>query len=165
MRQRSSYYAPQTAETTSFPGTLLGLARDTSSDAQQLAGQVTSNLSVFQGILVHPGTAVYDNANQGLVILTGQWSDAAKAAGLISITPAQTIDGLKSQGVTDATSFPAGPLGGSLACGDKNLGSQPSIICLWADNKIFGVTFYIGSASSLSDAAAKTIQVRSAVEH
>ena len=149
----------------SFPSTLLGLARDTSPDAQQLAGQVTSSVGLFQGIIVHPGTAVYDNANQGVVILTGQWSDAAKAAGLISNTPTQAIDGLKSQGVTDATLFPAGPLGGSLACGDKTLGGQPIIICLWTDGKIFGVTFYVGSASSLSDAAAKTIQVRSAVEH
>lgn len=149
----------------SFPGSLLGLARDTSPDAQQLAGQVTSEVGLFQGIIVHPGTAVYDNANQGLVILTGQWSDAAKAAGLVSSTPTYAIDGLKSQGVTDATLFPAGPLGGRLVCGDKTVSGQPIIICLWTDSKIFGVTFYVGSASSLSDAAAKTIQVRSAVEH
>lgn len=149
-----------------FPGMLLGLARDTSPDAQQAAGQMSSELGVFQGIIVHPGAAVYGTGpDQGLVILTAQWSDAARADGLISDKPAQAIGGLKSQGVTDATSFPAGPRGGSLACGDKTIDGLSSVICDWADGKMFGVTFYFGSASSLSDAAAKTIQVRSAVEH
>jgi len=149
-----------------FPSSLLGLARDTSPDAQQAAGQVTSGLGVFQGLIVHPGAAVYGTGpDQGVMILTGDWSDAAKADGLISNVSAGAIDGLKSQGVTDATSFPAGPRGGSLACGHKFIGSQPIVTCAWADGKMFGVTFYFGFASALSDAAADTIQVRSAVEH
>ena len=150
----------------SFPGTLLGLARDTSSDAQQVAGQVSSGLGVFQGIIVDPGAAAYDDgSNQAVLILTAQWSDAAKAAGLISNTSAGAMGGLKSQGVTDATLFPAGPRGGSLACGHLSIDGQSSITCAWADDKMFGVTFYFGVASSLSDAAVKTIQARSAVEH
>jgi hypothetical protein len=149
-----------------FPGTLLGLARDTSPDAQQAAGQITGELGVLQGLIVHPGAAVYGTGpNQGMLILTAPWSDAAKADGLISNVSAGAIGGLKSQGVTDATSFPAGPRGGSLACGHKPIGGQSSIICAWADDKMFGAAFYFGFASSLSDAAAKTIQVRSAVEH
>jgi hypothetical protein len=149
-----------------FPSTLLGLARDTSPDAQQVAGQVSSGLGVLQGIIVDPGAAAYDNtSNQAVLILTAQWSDAAKAAGLISNPSAGAIDGLKSQGVTDAILFPAGPHGGSLACGHQTFDGQPSITCAWTDAKMFGVAFYFGVASSLSDAAAKTIQVRSAVEH
>jgi hypothetical protein len=152
-----------------FPSTLLGLARDTSPDAQQAAGQITSEMGVFQGLIVHPGAAVYGSGlDQGVIVMTAQWSDAAKADGLISITPGGARDGLKSRGVTDATLFPAGPRGGSLACGDKTFSGLPSVICMWVDAKMFGGTFYFGSAGSasgLSDAAAKTIQVRSAVEH
>ncbi len=33
----------------SFPGMLLGMAHDTSPDAQQVAGQITNELGVFQG--------------------------------------------------------------------------------------------------------------------
>jgi hypothetical protein len=150
----------------SFPSTLLGLARDTSPDAQQAAGQISSGMGVLQGLIVHPGAAVYGSGpDQGVIVATGQWSDAAKADGLISNTPGQAKDGLKSQSVTDAALFPAGPRGGSLACGHKTIDGQSSVICMWADSKMFGVTFYFGSASSLSDAAVKTIQVRSAVEH
>jgi len=149
-----------------FPSTLLGLARDTSPDAQQAAGQITSELGVLQGLIVHPGAAVYGTGpDQGMVIVTAPWSDAAKADGLISNVGAGAIDGLKSQGVTDTTSFPAGPRGGSLACGHKTIGGQPIVACAWADGEMFGGAFYFGVASSLSDAAAKTIQVRSAVEN
>ena len=150
----------------SYPDTLLGLTRDTSSDAQQAAGQATSGLGVLQGIIVHPAAAIYGTGpSKGMLIVTGQWSAAAKSDGLIQDTEAGAISALKNEGVTDATSFPAGPRGGGLACGDKNLGGQSTIICAVTDNKIFLVVFYVGNASSLSDAATKTAQVRSAVEH
>lgn len=147
-----------------FPGMLLGLSRDTSPDAQQVAGQAGSELGLFQGLFVHPGVALYGTGtDDGLLILAGQWSDAAKA--LLGSSKPQAINGLESQGVTDATLFPAGPRGGSLACGDKTIGGQSGIICVWADRNGFGATLYFGTASNLSDAAGKTIQVRSAVEH
>src|SRR5262245_20969491 len=111
-----------------FPSMLLGLARDTSPDAQQAAGQISSELGVFQGLIVHPAAAIYGTGpDQGMIVMTGQWSDAAKADGLISNTPSQAKDGLKSQGVTDATLFPAGPRGGSLACGDKTVAGLSSV--------------------------------------
>jgi hypothetical protein len=150
-----------------FPSTLLGLTRDTSPDAQQVAGQISSELGVLSGLIANPGAAVYGTGppNQGVLVMTGQWSDAAKADGLISDTPTQAIDGLKSQGVTDATVYPGGPRGGNLACGDTTIAGAASVVCAWTDDKMFGVTFYLGVTSSLSDAASKTIQVRSAVEH
>jgi hypothetical protein len=42
--------------------------------------------------------------------------------------------------VTDATSFLAGPRGGSLACGHKAIDGQSPVICSWADGKMFGLT-------------------------
>jgi len=148
----------------SFPSTLLGLARDDSADAQQVTGQITAKLGVLQGLIVHPGAAIYGSPNDGVLILTGQWSNAAKADGFISNRSVSAIDGLRSVGVTDAALYPVGSRGGSLACGNKTVGGQSGVVCAWADAKMFAVTIYFGSASSLSDAAAKTIRVRSAVE-
>ena len=67
--------------------------------------------------------------------------------------------------MTDATTFPAGPRGGGLACGHKTISGQSTVICAVMDSKSFLIAFYFGNASSLSDAAGKTAQVRSAVEH
>jgi hypothetical protein len=152
----------------SFPSTLLGLTRDTSPDAQQGVGQITSEMGgVFQGFVVNLGAAVYGNGppSQGVAVLTGQWSDAAKADGGIPDTSSDAVGELQSDGATDVTVYPPGPKGGGLVCGDATIGGQSTVVCTWVDAKMFGYTFYFGVASSLSDAAAKTIQVRSAVEH
>jgi hypothetical protein len=148
-----------------FPRTLLGLTRNTGSFAQQATGRAAGAAGAA-GIIVHPAAALYGTgALHGMLIVTGHWSAAAKAAGLISDTPARIIDGLKALGVTDATLFPAGPRGGVLACGHRAIGALSTVNCEWADGKNIGDVLYLGSASSLGDAAAKTIQVRSAVEH
>jgi hypothetical protein len=127
--------------------------------------QMISRLGVLQGIVVHPAAAFYGYPGQEVMILTGDWSAAAKANGLVSDNPALGIDDLKAQGATDATSFPAGSRGGRLTCGHKSIGGEATVICSWADTRMVGITFYVGYAPSLSDAATQTIQVRSAVEH
>jgi hypothetical protein len=70
-----------------FPASVLGLTRNTNSDAQQAAGQVTSALGMLQGLIVHPAAAIYGPGPKGVLILTGQWSDSAKADGLITASP------------------------------------------------------------------------------
>jgi hypothetical protein len=149
-----------------YPSTLVGLTRDDGPDAQQVAGQFTSEMGVLQGMIVHPGAAIFGVLpTDGLLLMTAQWSDAAKADGLVTDMSNSAMGGLKAQGVTDSAVFRAGPIGGSLACGDRNVGGQSGIICVWADRRMFGVAWYFGSASNLSDAAGKTNQVRSAIEH
>jgi hypothetical protein len=60
--------------------------------------------------------------------------------------------------------FPAGPHGGVLYCG-HHINGEPVIACGWTDKLSGGAVVYLkGSASSLSDAASKTNQLRSAVE-
>jgi hypothetical protein len=148
-----------------YPRMLLGLARNTGPSAQQAAGRVASQARAA-GIIVHPAVAVYGTAPlHGMLIVIGLWSDAAKAAGLIPNTAARIVDGLKASGATDAASFSPGPQGAFLACGHRTISGFPTVMCEWADRKEVVDTTYFGSASSLSDAAAKTIQVRSAIEH
>jgi hypothetical protein len=80
--------------------------------------------------------------------------DKAFAAGLARPT-----------GSTDLRSFPAGPHGGALYCGHGTLNGMPGITCGWAEKAREGFVLYLrGSASSLSHAASKTNQIRSAVE-
>jgi hypothetical protein len=72
--------------------------------------------------------------------------------------------GVVNAGSTDVRSFPAGPGGEALECGHVTRGGGQGLVCGWADKLTFGVVVYTsGAASSLSDAASKTNQVRSAI--
>jgi hypothetical protein len=71
----------------------------------------------------------------------------------------------RSTGSTDLRSFPAGPHGGALYCGDGTLNGVTGITCGWAEKVSEGFVLYLrGSASSLRDAASETNQVRAAIE-
>ena len=72
-----------------------------------------------------------------------------------------------SLGIKTMQSFPAGPKGGVLSCGAKASGGGMFFICTWADTAgVVGfASFYYGTATGLPDAASKTIQVRSLIEH
>jgi hypothetical protein len=72
---------------------------------------------------------------------------------------------LAAHDYADATSYPAGPKGGVLACGSRALQGSTLIRCTWVDGGTAGdVLFSAGAVSSLADAAAKTNQVRAATE-
>jgi hypothetical protein len=73
-------------------------------------------------------------------------------------------DGL---GIKTMQSFPAGPKGGVLSCGAKASGGGMLFVCTWAATAgVVGfASFYYGTATGLPDAASKTIQVRSLIEH
>lgn len=62
--------------------------------------------------------------------------------------------------------FPPGHNGGALVCGWQRTGPPaPATHCYWFDWRTIGQTIYYGGfASSLADAAAKTNQIRTAVE-
>lgn len=65
-----------------------------------------------------------------------------------------------TRGITDAKLFPADANGEALVCGQTHM----DIVCSWADHVSLGYVLYSpGFASSLSDGASKTSQVRSAV--
>jgi hypothetical protein len=60
-------------------------------------------------------------------------------------------------------SFPAGSHGGALYCAHQSNGG-PVIGCVWADKSGTGEARYLKVASSLSDAASKTNQIRAVIE-
>jgi len=68
---------------------------------------------------------------------------------------------VRTTGITKMRPFPAGPLGGALYCGHGVQSGVPGIVCGWADKvRADAVVYFNGVASSLSDAAAKTNQIR-----
>jgi hypothetical protein len=58
--------------------------------------------------------------------------------------------------------FPAGSHGGALYC--THASNSPLIGCVWADKAGTGEVRYFKVASSLSDAASKTNQIRAVIE-
>jgi hypothetical protein len=90
---------------------------------------------------------------------------SVRAAGAdpVAIDKGFALGFAKGAGITDLRSFPAGPHGGVLYCGHET--GSGVIGCGWAGKVRGGAVYYIrGSASSLSDAASKTNQVRAAIE-
>lgn len=66
-------------------------------------------------------------------------------------------------GAKDLRPFPAGSHGGALYCTQAS-SSGPLIACVWADKAGTGEVRYFKVASSLSDAASKTNQMRAVIE-
>jgi hypothetical protein len=66
--------------------------------------------------------------------------------------------------VAGATSFPAGPRGGGLACGPTAFGGHSGFICVLEDKKIMLVVMYVDTVPSASNVAVETLKVRSAIE-
>jgi hypothetical protein len=148
-----------------LPGTLLGLSRYTGPGARALehkienAGQTGSG-----GILAAPVAAVYgDPDGPGFAVVAG----APCTGGTCVIgTAGQFVQALRADGYADARSFPPGPGGDILACHSQPFESPRFISCVWIDQVSGGeVVFGGGSASGLADAAAKTRQIRAAIEH
>jgi len=150
-----------------LPAALLGFARNTSPAAQWETGGLAKMMTSggFKGLISNSAAALYGpGGGHGVVVAVGRWSDAAKAARFVSSPRAQVLSLLKINGVEGAALFPAGPLGGGLACGHTPSGSEPVTTCAWMDTKMLGIVILDSSVSTLSDAAARTIQARSAIE-
>jgi hypothetical protein len=145
-----------------LPGTLLNLPRATSAGANHLAAVLRkAEVTNSHGRLSHVMAGVYGSP-------VGAWF--AVAGGGICGTcfaksPSALESGLTSAGYTNVRSFPSGPKGGSLACGLKAANTTTLLHCAWVDKSTAGDALYAGGAASdLVDAAAKTNQVRAAIE-
>jgi len=153
-----------------FPAQLFGLSKDTSSDARGFTRQFTSALATHRDIVRRPQGAVYGtvSSNQPFILVSG-FSLSSAATPSAESDPASDKSYAESIprwiNSTSVQSFPAGPHGGALYCGHLTLDSVSSFICGWAEKVRGGMVVYgAGSASSLSDAASKTNQVRAAIE-
>jgi hypothetical protein len=162
------YAAFQSASHTSkgkitLPATLLNLKRNTSTGAAGLARVLKRDESTSShGRLRNVQAGVYGSPTAAWLAIAG--------GGICGTCFAKSVSAIETaltnSGYTNVKSYPAGPKGGSLACGQKAANNTTLLHCAWIDNSAAGdVLFAGGAASSLADAAAKTNQVRAAVEH
>ncbi|HEX9064499.1 MAG TPA: hypothetical protein VF843_05290 [Streptosporangiaceae bacterium] len=143
----------------SLPGKLLGLSKATSADARRLATTLKSEESSGgKGRLKNVQAAVYGSpSGTGIAVSGGGICGTCEAK-----SPAVVRGNLTSSGYAGATSFPGGSKGGTVACGTKG----GLIRCTWVDKGTAGDILFAGSsASGLADAAAKTNQIRTVIEH
>jgi hypothetical protein len=147
-----------------FPGTLFGFHQNTSAEAQKVDREI-ARLYAMMGMFTHPHFALYGSTATGDLFIVGV-SDLTAAVRKYGLKPsaASIHRAFLIQGSQDGRSFPAGTPGAVLGCGHIRRGGVSGIICMRYDKKTIGVvTYFNGSASSLSDAASKTSRAMSAI--
>jgi len=150
-----------------LPAQLLGLSKNTSQQVQAQArtmGVMLTNTHAFR----HPQVVFYGQIHSGRVlqVFLAPWSSKALAQGAASAAGGKFFaKGIASStGSTDLRSFPPGPNGGLLECGHVASLIGKQFFCVWSSKQaVGGVSFIRGAASSLSEAASKTAQIRSAI--
>ena len=154
--------APGRVTVIRFPRSLLGFRGNGTGDMQRLTTRDGSLTKVmFAGPIRN---ALYGPFPPGLMVVAGQWSAAGRASfrhtGQVPFEKS-VLAGLFAAG---DESFPAGPRDGRQACGSITSHGPRMIACVWADSTMVWAVVYEWSVSSLSDAAARTIEVRAACE-
>jgi hypothetical protein len=154
-----------------LPGQLFGLNMSTGRTTQEFIRTVTTGLdgqrSLFrsaQGAAYGPG-GLGPSSSPGIVLFEAMLATAAAQGANPALDKRLAGYFVRITGITKMRSFPAGPLGGALYCGHGIQSGVPGIVCGWADKVRAGeVVYFNGVASSLSDAAAKSSQVRALIE-
>ena len=149
-----------------LPSTLLGLRRNTSQDAKQLAYQFAgTNQKQGPKTIAVPLAAEYGNTATGraLLLFVRRW---CAGGGCRPVSEQRALQTEKADRYSDATAFPLGrPGSGWMTCFSHRYQNDPVISCTWFDHITLGsVIFSRGYASNLADAASKTRQIRQAVE-
>ena len=155
--------ATSSSDAVHFPATLFGLPRNTGAAAQQIARGITHELAVIP-IYTHLQLAVYGTTGTLHMIWVGisHLSAAVRKYGG-KPSAAKLRRALLVMGITGARTLPAGK-GAAQACGRKTRSGVPVTYCaLYSKKKVVVLALYFGTtATSLSDAAAKTSQALSA---
>lgn len=152
--------------TVHLPAQLFGLKKNTSALARSgIRGSTGPFAADRQDFRQPPWGAVYGSHSGPAILVVGAMFTVP-----VGLT-AQSFPGFDKQLAAHATKtwpktlrvFPAGAHGGALYC--ARISGRPETDCLWADKVGAGqVSYFRGSASSLSDAAAKTNQIRAMIE-
>ena len=155
---RNSHHA---ARRVVLPRTLLGLSRASGQNAKLLADHLVADEKASWGFLGAPVAAEYrDSAGGGFAIVVG--TPCSGGSCMVPTAP-QAVRDLRAQGESDATSFPPGNAGGVLTCFSA---VGQGIQCSWIDQTTAAAVVFDGRhASALADAAAKTRQIRDAIEN
>lgn len=146
-----------------FPNQLLGLNKNTSAVAKQSISILDKNyVSPLTAYLVGGKSAIYGGGQNGaspfFFVAAGTLPRPIASPDNVAHKLHRVM--LNSH-ITDTKLFLAGPNGAALVCGHTH---NMDTLCFWADHVSFGVVLYPpGFASSLSDGASKTSQIRSAV--
>jgi hypothetical protein len=149
-----------------LPSHLLGLSKNNSPSGQAFVRGVARTLMSGGSAFVRGvQTVLYGGSGPEFLV----WSASFTSVGASNATAmgyAQNAKAMSSSVSKDAQSFPAGPHGGGLYCGDVNLlTSGTANECWWVDKETTGIVVYYGGFSpSLGDAASKTNQVRATIE-
>jgi len=147
-----------------LPSTLLRLNRDTSPAALQSAQNLVANEQANVAALGKPVAGLYrDTGTGGFSVLVGT---PCEGGSCVSESSQQVVQDERAHGHADTSAFPPGPAGGILICFSDTGHGGNVIHCAWIDQVTEGlVVFSGGFAPTLADAAAKTRQVRDAIEH
>jgi len=156
---------PSSTGSITFPGTLLGLRQDTGPAAQAIDRQLSREVAaVDNGMVPRPVAAVYGSP-PGSALFIPPGTGIYIAGGGICANCGPKSAAAAQRSVPGSRSFPPGPNGGLLLCAARRA-TVPYWFCEWIDHKTAGSVAYYGrSASSIADAAAKTNQIRAAIEH
>lgn len=156
---------PSSQGTITFPGTLLGLSQDTGPAAQAIDRQLRREVAaVDQGKVPRPVAAVYGSP-PGSALFIPPGTGLYIAGGGICAGCGPQSAAAAQRSVPGSQTFPPGPNGGLLLCAARRA-KVPYWFCEWIDQTTTGSVAYYGrSASSISDAAAKTNQIRAAIGH
>ncbi len=143
-----------------LPGTLLGIRENTSPAARAFdRAWVRQVRAGAQAKILHPVAGYYGQPGAGFVVAGGG------ACGTCEVRSAAATLRRYRPRFPGARLFPPGLNGGTLLCAALPAQGAPPA-CWWYDEKTFGnVVYFGGSASGLAGAAAKTKQIRAAVEH
>jgi hypothetical protein len=144
-----------------LPGILLGLSKESGPNAQALTNKIVGGVKAKAGDLMsHPSAAIYNGDGWGFAVVVG-----VPQTGGVMPTAQQMVQVERSIGHADAAAFPPGRAGGILTCFSDPFQNGRPVQCSWIDQVTAGqVIFEGGYTSTLADAAAKTRQLRDAIE-
>jgi len=153
----NSHQARQVA----LPDALLGLNRYTGPDAQAIDRRIAAPWRATGNAALVGLYGSLPGVGPGFEVGFG---NPCSGNGCLMPTSGQLVQSLRQAGFTAAQAFPIG--GGILACNSRTFETGQLIACIWADQAGAGMVIFSGGyATSLSDAAAKTRQIRAAIEH
>jgi hypothetical protein len=146
-----------------LPGRLLGLKKSTSPKTRAVVRANMRSMTADRKDFRSPQGAAYFGSNGREIEVLGAMFNGPDA--IAALVPAFDQSFVKAivTGAKGLRPFPAASHGGALYCAHAS-GGGPLIACVWADKAGTGEVRYWKEASSLSDAALKTNQIRAVIE-
>jgi len=160
--------ATSTSLALTLPSSVSGYTRSTGNVADRLTS--TMRESMMKGspqeadAFAKAKLGLFTKGDQKLIFIGVQGSDSpAFASELANKSPSDEVDSMfLGANVSNATDYPAGPLGGTLRCGQGVSGGTPTALCGWADHSVAALVLAPGMQPA--DLAPVTLAFRTASE-